>query len=445
MHHQAKAEALAERYKQQKLSNSTKFTKTLLKTFIIACCFYLSLSKFLQLTLSNEIGLLLLLMLGASCMMHYNSNFSTFLGTIFTVFLSLGTIQVGFSRFSNYMGVFSPLSCFCLWHFHLEFLYTYTQGYIAIALHSLILCSLAFYSQIIKENLPSDVIAALVLLIILQFLWFRYQVRRDYQELKIKIELEVSDSNVKNLINAIPEGIVVLDHDLKVIMSNTASLKLLGGGSCLHLKIYQKFQNNESSSYRELLKHVEEFTECVENTTSFGVCSANNYMLECTGSKMQWNNQLAIVLTFREVSKIIKLQSEVNLTSKTLRILQGVSHELKTPLNKIINDHREILKRSEVEESIREHVGKSYSYAKYLLSLIKDMIDYSHIKFNKLQLNFEWVEVDGILSRCIKMYEDMNKNYDIEYENMSFEDFRVNTDKIRFKQCLLNLINFSLG
>ena len=295
--------------------------------------------------------------------------------------------------------------------------------------------------------MPSpSIITAFIYFLIIQFVWYTYQVSRDYEFLRSKIELEVSDLNVNNLLNAIPEGILVLNKDLKVLMSNTPYQKIMQGHGLFELKLNEKFNLKERNTRRVLMEYVKGFVSSPEITTTFGVCYFHNYYLECTGSKAQWNNELSIVLTFREVSNIIKLQSEINSTSKTLKILHGISHELKTPLNKIINEHQEfIFSSEEFPECVKRHIIKSYSSAKYLLSLIKDMLDYSHIKVKNLGLNSVWIRIDESILECIQMFKDMNPSYQIGYTKETIEKISIFIDNNRLKQCLLSLISFSLG
>ena len=194
------------------------------------------------------------------------------------------------------------------------------------------------------------------------------------------------------------------------------------------------------------MKYVKAFTSSQEKITTFGVCFFNNFYIQCTGNKANLNNEVAIVLTFRDVSNIIMLQSESKTTSKTLKMLKGVSHELKTPLNKIIDDHREILNSADaLSECMKKHVVRSLSSAKVLFSLIKDMIDYSHIKVNNLNLNHEWINVYQVIFDCIQLFKDINSDYIIVLKNKLPGIVNIYSDKVRLKQCLLNLIGLSLG
>ena len=283
-------------------------------------------------------------------------------------------------------------------------------------------------------------------MIVLQFCWYYYRISKDYEEIHREIQLENKQSNIQSLINAIPEGIIAMNDRFEVLLSNNASLKLLNGSQALTLKINKKFNNKEENISESLMKYVQEFRDSEETTTTFGVCNASKNFLECTGSKMEWDKALAIVLTFRDVSKIINLERKVSLNSKTLRTLKGVSHDLKTPLNQIINEHQEILHcNAEVSESIKAHIKKSLSTSTYLLSLIRDMIDYSHIKFNNLGLNFSWITVEEVLNECVNMMKEINNYCIITYQADTFRGLSIHTDKCRFQQCLTSLVALSLG
>ena len=280
----------------------------------------------------------------------------------------------------------------------------------------------------------------------LQVVWYRHSVSRDYQDIKINIELENKQCNVQNLLNAIPEGILVLDKDLKIIMKNKASEKLLKENNILYLKLHEKYNNKEKNTSIELEKYVKEFKESSEKSTTFGMCNSGCYSIECTGSKAEWNNSQCVILTLREVSCIIKLEDELLLNSQTLKILQGVSHELKTPLNQIINEHNEILRSNQdIPNEMQKHITKSLHLSMYLLSSIQDMIDYSHIKFKNLQLNYTWILTDEVILDIIRILKNMNSSCIIKVCSDTSERLSIYTDKRRLTQCLLSLASISLG
>ena len=443
-----KEELVYERYKKQKLTISTGFLRIIMNFFVVSLGIYLLLCLTIIDSTSTKNWSLIFLFIMSIIVQLLNKNvkLSYILGICFSALMEFRTMQLGLLNFPEHLSLFCAMSFFYLWHCQLEFVYSKVQGYIIILLHAVMWCFCTYYSGCITKYPPPQIIVGLIYFIVIQLLWFKYQSSKDYEEIRIKLDLERSDSNVKNLINAIPEGILVLDHCLELLMSNNAFQKLMQGHSIFELKINRRFNIKERNICEDLVKYVKEFISGQETTTTFGVCCLNDFYIECTGNKAEWNNKVAIVLTFRDVSNVIKLQSEVDTTSKTLQMLQGISHELKTPLNKIIHDHREVLNSpEEMSECIKKHVVRSLNSAKNLLSLIKDMIDYSHIKVNNLHLHPEWINVERMILDCIQMFKDINSEYRIAFKKNFTDIINIYSDRSRFKQCLLNLFSFSFG
>ena len=378
--------------------------------------------------------------------LNINVKISYILGIAFTSVIQFRALIMGLYSFPEYLSLSCVLSYFYLWNCQLELVYNKVQGCITIILHTVAWCFYVYYSGALTVSPTPHVIIALVYFVIIQLVWFNYHSSKGHQKARRIIELERSDLNVNSLINALPEGIAVLDQNLELLMSNNAFLKLMQGHSIFELQLNRKFNIKEKNTCEDLMKYVKAFTSSQEKITTFGVCFFNNFYIQCTGNKANLNNEVAIVLTFRDVSNIIMLQSESKTTSKTLKMLKGVSHELKTPLNKIIDDHREILNRANVlSDCAKKHVVRSLSSAKVLFSLIKDMIDYSHIKVNNLNLNHEWINVYQVIFDCIQIFKDINSACIIVLKNKLPGIVNIYSDKVRLKQCLLNLIGLSLG
>ena len=111
------------------------------------------------------------------------------------------------------------------------------------------------------------------------------------------------------------------------------------------------------------------------------------------------------MLTFREISNIVKLEKEVNERSKTIKILHGLSHELKTPLNHIINQQLELLNPSyDLSETVKHKLTKSVNISQFLLSLLRDMIDYSYIKYNNFAMTCNWFSIVEVIEESILKY-----------------------------------------
>ena len=441
-------ENLYERYKKQKLQLSSKLMKTIFRITTILPLILILFSSFIALFSPTEI----LIGIGFSVLsfilqiLNERSSKTYALRMFFIVILECRVMFLGLSKSPQYLGLFAVMSHFFMWHGHLELIYSKIQGCITIIIHTSIWGYFIVSIDMSDTRKVLQMSSIIIIFLCLQLVWYWYAVSRDYQEIRVNIELENKQCNVQNLLNAIPEGILVLDKDLKVIMENKASQKLLKENNILELKLHEKYNNKEKNTSIALVKYVKEFKESSENSTTFGMCKSGCYSIECTGSKTEWNNLKCVILTLREVSCIIKLEDELLLNSQTLKILQGISHELKTPLNQIINDHNEILRSNqELPNDVQQHITKSLYVSMYLLSSIQDMIDYSHIKFKNLKLNYTWILTDEVILETIGILKNMNSSCAIKVCSDTADRFSIYTDKRRFKQCLLSLGSISLG
>ena len=123
-----------------------------------------------------------------------------------------------------------------------------------------------------------------------------------------------------------------------------------------------------------------------------------------------------------------------------------MSHELKTPLNQIINNQLELFdKIYELSESAKAKLNKSISMSQYLLSLIRDMIDYSYIKNNNIEITKNQFNITNMVNDCIQIVKNFYDNSSVLLENKISESLNVVADKAKIRQILLSLITSSLG
>ena len=261
-------DSLHSRYKMQKVVISGNFLMVILKFYAVIAFINCLLAVFIfKFQVTTEYGILFVLLLASIYVIKACSSLRYLIGLLLSLSISARAIYVGIWRFPEYISIYFGISCFYLWHCHLEFTYSRLQGYITIVLHTIIWCCLGISTSLMNPEAPPDVILALGFLVILQLIGYRYRVTKDYEDLIRKIEMEMNNSNVRNLINAIPEGVAVLNENLEVIMSNSASLKLIQGENILQLKIDAKFTKKLGQECYELLKYVMDFKESEEITT----------------------------------------------------------------------------------------------------------------------------------------------------------------------------------
>lgn len=127
------------------------------------------------------------------------------------------------------------------------------------------------------------------------------------------------------------------------------------------------------------------------------------------------------------------------------QFLARMSHELRTPLNGILGYAQLMtIKAGSEEQEHTEWAKRIYDSGNYLLSLVNEILDLSTIEAGKIQLTMEPVRVMPLIEECIEVTLPSAEKRGIqvlfETEHCP-EALTINTDALRFKQVLLNLLS----
>jgi signal transduction histidine kinase/CheY-like chemotaxis protein len=122
--------------------------------------------------------------------------------------------------------------------------------------------------------------------------------------------------------------------------------------------------------------------------------------------------------------------------------LANMSHEIRTPMNAIVG-FSELLSTSEATDEQREYIDTICSSSRHLLALIDDILDFSMIEADKLEINMGVCSLDKILSHVVAMIEASAGEKGLEFAVIkeSGVSARVDTDCDRLQQCLTNLLS----
>ncbi|MCT4642407.1 MAG: hybrid sensor histidine kinase/response regulator [Bacteriovoracaceae bacterium] len=142
----------------------------------------------------------------------------------------------------------------------------------------------------------------------------------------------------------------------------------------------------------------------------------------------------------KEVSQLI-----LNLTRKYFdarvreNFVSSVTHELKTPLASILG-FSQLLLEEELSEDQRDFIGTILDSAILMKEQVDDLLSVAHIERTGLKLNKNTVSVLEITNEVSQMMQPLFKNGPLDFKVECPEDFSINVDKNKFKQCLINLI-----
>ncbi|KAL4813538.1 hypothetical protein BDW67DRAFT_168160 [Aspergillus spinulosporus] len=144
--------------------------------------------------------------------------------------------------------------------------------------------------------------------------------------------------------------------------------------------------------------------------------------------------------------KFIKVwrQQEAALESSSLTklLLANSAHEVRTPLNAIVN-YLEIALEGALDGETRDHLSKSYSASKSLIYVINDLLDLTNVEKGQSLIKDEPFDLPTTFNEATTMFESEAKRKGLNYKVLSQPGIpeTVIGDQRRVRQSISNLIS----
>ncbi len=131
-----------------------------------------------------------------------------------------------------------------------------------------------------------------------------------------------------------------------------------------------------------------------------------------------------------------------NASSAKGAFLSNMSHDIRTPMNVIINMTQLALDDSADEALVREYLGKIKFMGRYLLGLINNILDVSKIESGKMELHFEPYTFKMFLDSIYTMIQPMCDESKINFVTECEENYPpIMVDATRFNQIFYNFLS----
>ena len=119
-----------------------------------------------------------------------------------------------------------------------------------------------------------------------------------------------------------------------------------------------------------------------------------------------------------------------------------ISHEIRTPLNAVLG-MTDLLNLTNLTRKQREYTRTIQSSGDMLISLIDNLLDFSHLESGDLELQKSEFDVMGLLERVLHImgHSASAKGLELVGDIQHDLDMRVSTDKRRLQQILINVVS----
>jgi len=134
-------------------------------------------------------------------------------------------------------------------------------------------------------------------------------------------------------------------------------------------------------------------------------------------------------------------QAEAAMMAKG-EFLATMSHEIRTPLNGII-PMLDLLLSTQMSVDQREYLQIAYTSSKQLLSIVDDILDFSKLEANKLELETVGINLKELLDGVTRLMEKSAEAKSLQFYTKIAPDVRltVRGDPVRLRQILTNLVS----
>ena len=151
---------------------------------------------------------------------------------------------------------------------------------------------------------------------------------------------------------------------------------------------------------------------------------------------------LFIFYSMRTKMMAVKLEKAEETSRAKSDFLSRMSHEIRTPMNAIIGLTNLAILSRDATPALKEDLNKIDSSAKFLLSILNDVLDMSKIESKKMtveKLPFDMYElIEQIKIMFVPQISEKKLNFDVTCE---LEDTCYLGDKMRINQVLANLMS----
>ncbi len=226
-----------------------------------------------------------------------------------------------------------------------------------------------------------------------------------------------------NIISSIQEGIVVIDNEGKIKLTNQSFNKIVNNESAVGMFYWEIIREPAITKIVKKLKDSDKNrnTEIILNDEYY-ICNANHI-----------NDRKEIVLSLYNISHLKKLE---NIKKE---FVANVSHELKTPLT-VIKGYIETIEE-EIDEKNKKYLNIIKNHTNRLIDIVQDLLTVSKLEDNNIKLDMSEFKLKPFFANVYDTFEQRLKNKNLYLKiNLADENLVLEADEYKLEQLFTNLI-----
>lgn len=174
------------------------------------------------------------------------------------------------------------------------------------------------------------------------------------------------------------------------------------------------------------------------------VVNAINHMRETLLDDIEHRRAIELALLSEKEEKLEthrqKIAAEDASRAKS-QFLATMSHEIRTPMNGVIG-MLEMLRDTPLNDNQRHYIDVIHRSGESLLDIINDILDYSKIEANKMQLEIATFDLEELIEDCIQLFSATASKRHIELLGgvVPGTPLLLKGDATRLRQIIINLL-----
>jgi PAS domain S-box-containing protein len=267
--------------------------------------------------------------------------------------------------------------------------------------------------------------------------------RASYKEAKLDHE------RLTSLVNSMADGVLAVDQDMRIVLSNGAALNILDVNNSLRDRrlsevIHLQDKNNQPVNVEDLVTSSRTPTSTRDLRIKYEDGSLMNLYLSIAPVHLGYGRegQQGYVLLLRDITHEKSLEEERD------EFISVISHELRTPIaiaEGNISNAQFISDKTGDIEQIKDALKQAHDQVLFLSGLVNDLAMLSRAERGKLTVEVEPIDVPELIKDLAANYTPQAKAKGLAFNTDVKEDIRMlQSSKLYVREILQNFITNAL-